>query len=270
MIPRPFGNLPPRITFTADFHELVRGNLKPEQTVTLRYDPRRIVPADEHYIFGDPAHRITAHMRFPPTDVVTATPLSSPSGMLASPDYDETGDGSVLVGHTAIPAGAREMAVWFEYESPHGPKRYDSDFGHNFHFGFPSLQVELLQTDVRDGVFTAQVAASPEVDRLVLHWRIVGQETAGPKEIDLGRTDRRNAVGWPIWETEPIKVPRDVVVRLKLYYWTEGERYKDDNDGLYYSTARTEESVPPPPPELERAVRVWTQRLSPRVRRVGE
>ncbi|VVM07304.1 hypothetical protein MAMC_01550 [Methylacidimicrobium cyclopophantes] len=264
MIPRPFANLPPRITFTADFHELVRGNLQPGQTVTLRYDPRRIVPAGEHYVFGDPTHRITAHLLFPPTGVVAAALLSSPSGMLNSPDYDETGDGSVLVGHVVIPAGARELVAWFEYESPHGAKHYDSDFGHNFHFGFASLQVELLQADVREGLLTAQVAASPEVDRLVLHWRIVGQESAGPKDVDLVRTDRRNEAGWPIWKMGQIEVPENAVVRLKLYYWIDGERYKDDNDGLYYSTGRMEEVVPPPPAELATALREWTTRLSAR------
>jgi hypothetical protein len=161
MIPRAFAPLPPHITFTADSHELVRGNLAPGQTVTLRYDPRRIVPAGEHYIFGDSAHQITARLLYPPTGVVAAAPLSAPSGMVTSPDYDETGGGSVLVGHAVIPAGARELVAWFEYESPHGATRYDSDFGHNFHFGFAAIQVALLQADVRDDVFTAEAAASP-------------------------------------------------------------------------------------------------------------
>jgi len=266
MIPGPFAKLPPRITFTADLHELVRGDLAPGQTVTLRYDPRRIVPAHEPYIFGDPVHSITAQLMFPPHDVVTPVLLIAPSGMTTSPDYDETGDGSVLIGRAVIPAGARELVVWFEYESPHGPTRYDSDFGHNFHFGFAPIQVALLDADVRAGVFTAEAAASPEVRRLALHWRIVGRERTEPVDVELARTERRTDKGWPIWTIDPVAVPQDAIVRFKLYYWIGGERFKDDNDGVYYLTVKTEEHVPPPPPELARAAQEWTERLSARAR----
>jgi hypothetical protein len=229
--------------------------------VTLRYDPRRIVPPEEHYVFGDPAHRITAHLLFPPSGVLGTVTLTSPSGILTSPDYDDTGDGSVLVGQAAIPEEAGEVALWFAYESPHGETRYDSDFGRNFHFGFAADQVALLQADVRDGVFTARAAALPAVGRLVVQWRIVGREQDGPTDSDLDRTAGRTEAGWPIWELQPVDVPQNAVVNLKLYYWIGGERYKDDDDGLYYLTAKSEGHLPPPPPELARAVEKWTARF---------
>ena len=47
MTKRAFEGLPPQITFTSDFHELMRGDLRPGTDMRLRYDPARIVPPGE-------------------------------------------------------------------------------------------------------------------------------------------------------------------------------------------------------------------------------
>ena len=58
MIATAYVGKPAQITFTADFHELLEGDLRPGEPVTLRYDPRRIVPA------GDRGQRcVQAHQR---------------------------------------------------------------------------------------------------------------------------------------------------------------------------------------------------------------
>ena len=61
MTERTYRPYAPRISFTNDFHELLRGDLAPGSVVTLRYDPLRIVPADDDYVFGDP-EEVTGHI----------------------------------------------------------------------------------------------------------------------------------------------------------------------------------------------------------------
>jgi hypothetical protein len=94
----------------------------------------------------------------------------------------------------------------------------------------------------------------------------VGQERAGPKQVDLARTDRRTDHDWPIWAIDPVAVPQGAILRFKLYYWVGDERFKDDNDGVYYLTVKTEEHIPPPPLELARAAQEWADRLTARGR----
>jgi hypothetical protein len=89
----------PRITFTRDFRELVRGDLVPGRRVVLRYDPLRIVPPDDGYVFGDPTRPVTAHAGFHRDGREVATVvLASPGGVLRDPDIDVTGAGSMLRG----------------------------------------------------------------------------------------------------------------------------------------------------------------------------
>jgi len=264
MIARNFAGLPPRITFTADYHELVRGDLRPGSQVTLRYDPVRIVSPGEGYTFGDPMHRIVAHVVFPPHTAVVAVPLHSPSGVLTHPDIDATGGGDMLVGAIDIPTDAAGMVLWFSHQGPYNPVNYDSDYGHNFHFGFPSRQIRLVETTVHEGrsgrpsSFTARVAAAPEVRRVLLRMRLVGTPRSAGSEHDLKRSGKRETDGWPVWELDPIEIPPQGVVQFKLYYWTDHVRYKDDNSGLYYlAHHRAAEHVPPPPASLGEAAKAW-------------
>ncbi len=264
MIERDFTGLPPRITFTSDFHELVRGDLRPGSSVSLRYDPARIVPAVNGYKFGDPAHHIVAHVTFPPHAGAVSIPLHSPSGVLAEPDTDATGGGDMLAATVRIPEDANAMILWFTHEGPYGGTSYDSDFGRNFHFGFPTRQIGLLEATVAEGAprrpasFTVKVAAAPEVRRVLVRMRVVGTSASPSSEHDLRRSDERRADGWSVWALDPIAVPSRAVVQFKLYYWTNNIRYKDDNSGLYYLALQREpERVPPPPAALAEAARAW-------------
>ncbi len=265
MMERDFIGLPPRLTFTSDFHELVRGDLKPGTSASLRYDPTRIVPRTEGYAFGDPAHRIVAHVMFPPHENVVEVPLHSPSGVLAQPDTDSTGGGDMLAATLHIPDDATAMVMWFTHEGPYGRINYDSDYGRNFHFGFPSRQVALLEATIserahfRPGAFAVKVAAAPEVRRVIVRMRVVGAAESPSTEHDLQRGSERRADGWSVWDLAAVDVPAGAVVQFKLYYWTNNVRYKDDNSGLYYLALQREpERVPPPPAALARAARAWS------------
>jgi hypothetical protein len=261
MIKRAFAGLPPRITFTRDYHELVRGDLRPGTDVRLRYDPARIVPPGEDYVFGDPAHRIEAHIIFPPGQDVVTIPLQSRTGMLTDPDIDVTGVGNMLTATAHVPENATSIVMWFTHNGPYDPTQYDSDEGRNFHFGFNSLQIRPLAATVGPGssgtdLATVKVAIVPEVHRVVAHMRVVVETKS--IDHDLKPTGEQEKDGWLVWALEPVPVPKGAVVRFKLYYWIGDIRYKDDNDGLYYLVYHGEpEKVPPPPPELAKAATAW-------------
>src|SRR5262249_7217457 len=92
MASRTFPPLPPRLIFTRDFRELLRGDLAPGRVVALRYDPARIARDDTSYVFGDPARPIVAHAGFRPGDTPLSRTLVSRSGRLENPDLDPTGN----------------------------------------------------------------------------------------------------------------------------------------------------------------------------------
>jgi len=262
VIERSFPGLPPRITFTSDFHELVRGDLRPGVSVLLRYDPARIVPRSQSYAFGDPEHRIVAHVMFPPHDRVVSVRLQSPIGIRDHPDIDATGDGDMLVGSLHIADGANSMVVWFSQDGPYGPTNYDSDYGRNFHFGFPLQSVVVIEASVaterssRRTVFALTVAAAPNICRVVVRLRTGTGLPAS--ELYLRRTGTTIANGWVLWELDAVEVPASAAVRYKLYYWMDHIRYKDDNNGLYYMAYQGEpEQVPPPPSTLAAAAKAW-------------
>jgi hypothetical protein len=265
---------PPRITFTNDFHELVRGDLVPGRRVVLRYDPLRIVPPDDGYVFGDPNRPVIAHAasrRSGEEDATTV--LVSPAGVLEDPDVDETGTGSMLRGELTVPSDAEELSLWFTYESPTAGTCVDNDDGTKFRFGFASVQLEIRSADVMSkaagqkgkqagaaaatGVFVLEIAARPEVDRLTVRVAFVNHRELGKVDHDLMQ-DGPEEPGLKIWTLPDVKVPSDAIIRYKLYYWIGGVRYKDDNSGEYYlAPPPPPEKVPPPPSGLAEAAQRW-------------
>jgi hypothetical protein len=260
---------PPRISFTHDFHELLRGDLAPGQRVVIRYDPLRIVPSDDGYVFGDPSRPITAHASFRREGVEEATVvLVSPAGMLRDPDVDVTGAGSVLRGELVVPDDAEELGIWFSYDSPRTGGHLDDDSGRRFRFGFASLQLRILSADVATaddssssdvgkGSFRLKVGSSTDVDRVTVRMALVNHSEIRKSEHDLEARDR-DEDGEKVWELSPLEVPGNAIVRYKLYYWIGGVRYKDDNAGEYYLAPQPPpETVAPPPPDLLDAAKRW-------------
>lgn len=254
-----------QITFTRNFHELVTGDLRPGHSVVLSYDPDRIVPPQEQYVFGDPTRPIVAHVQFhrgdPPMNLV----LASPGGLIANPDKDVTGQGSMLKTRFMIPSDADWLIAWFSYLSLSGATLYDSDYGENFIFSFPCRDVAVLSADLVSDPQTPysglaiQIATAPGIEAVSARFRSLGTPTAPSQEVSLERTGRTDAHhGWPVWSIAGVPVPYRSVVRFKVYYWIRGHRFKDDNTGNYYFAPQPPpDKVPPPPQELARAALAW-------------
>ena len=260
---------PPRITFTHDFHELVRGDLVPGCRVVLRYDPLRIVPPNDGYVFGDSNRPVKAHATFRRDGREAATVvLASPSGVLRNPDIDVTGAGSMLRGELVLPEDAEELGVWFSYDSPRTGCHVDDDGGRRFRFGFASLQLSILSANVvavggpsatggGKGRFELEVGVMRDTDRVTVRMSLVNHPDVSKSEYDLAATEREED-GWRVWRLSPVEVPGDAIVRYKLYYWISGVRYKDDNAGEYYfAPLPPPETVPPPPRDLLDAAERW-------------
>ena len=263
---RIFTNRPARLTFTSDFHELLRGDLRPGCDLLLRYDPKRIVPEGEPYVFGDPNAPIVAHASFHEGEPPVSKPVVSESGVIEDPIVDVTGQGSMLTASFNIPENADEVILWFSYASLQGGMHYDSDGGRNFRFSFPSRELRVVAADVvtnqqtHESAFSVDVACSAEVQRVLVRVRAVKNDDF-KKELELTGTETTgdDPQGWPHWKLGPTPVPFLAVIEFKVYYWMRNVRYKDDNSGRYYLVpVPTKGHVPPPPPkELAAAAQKW-------------
>lgn len=259
MIAKAYVGKPAQITFTADFHELLDGDLRPGEPVTLRYDPRRIVPAGDPYIFGSPKYVINAFAQFRGEGPVSREILTSPAGIVAEPKYDISGRGSMLAATITVPDDAQRVIIWFSYLAASGELLFDNDDGKNFCLRFPSIDVSVVEATVvndaskRTSEFAVSVAAIDAVEAVSVRFRIAGNTEFGHHEVSLRNTEKR-----PIWSASGVAVPYQSSVQFKIYYWLRGTRYKDDNSSRYYLAPEPPaETVPPPPKELGEAALAW-------------
>lgn len=249
MTERTLGTLPASLTFTSDFHELLRGNLAPGKTLRLRYDPLRIAPPGEDYVFGDPARPIFVHARFGNGPSICQE-LQSAVGMLPDRQADITGYGNMLTATLTLPPDALYLEIWFSFEGQAGTL-WDSDFGRNFQFGFAREQIAVKTADVvmTAGVGRLQldVTALTQVAHVSARVHAAMHGAFPSFTVDL-HADDTSTDGWRTWHTDDVAIPGGQIVRFKLYYWIGRRRYKDDNDGLYYLTPFPVKNVIPPPP----------------------
>lgn len=232
---------PATLSFTSDFHELLR-----------------IVPPGDDYVFGDPARPITAHARFgAPGDL--SVMLESAVGMQPDRQSDITGEGPMLTATVDVPGHASELELWFSFEGVFGTV-YDSDLGTNFHFGFPRAQISVLEADVsgqKDSKFILEVSAVAEVHHVAARVHPATPGNFASFDADLEAAGE-SANGWRTWALNDVNVPAGQIVRFKLYYWIGDTRYKEDNDGLYYlAPSPTQKKVPAPPRALAAASMQW-------------
>jgi hypothetical protein len=263
---RSLTNRPARVTFTYDYHELLRGDLRPGCAVLVRYDPKRIVPDGEPYRFGDPNAPIVAHASFRDGEPPVSKTLISEAGVLEHPIVDVTGQGSMLTARFDVPENADEVILWFSYASPQGGMHYDSDGGRNFRFSFPSRELRVVAADVvtnqqaHESTFSVEVACTTKTERVLVRARAVTHEEF-KRELELTRTDSGSddPQGWPHWTLPPTPVPFQAIIEFKVYYWMRTVRYKDDNSGRYYlvPAPATRHVLPPPPKELAAAAQRW-------------
>lgn len=251
---------PATLSFTSDFHELLRGCLLPGRDVRLRYDPLRIIPPEDSYVFGDPARPVTAHLRFGAPGNLSVT-LESAVGMLPDRQPDITGEGPMLTATVDVPPDASELEVWFSFEGADGTV-HDSDGGVNFHFGFPRAQISVIKADVIRGTaadhFTLEVCAVGDIHRLEARIHPAKHGAFPSFNADLEPAGDIGE-GLRLWILKDVSVIVGQILRFKLYYWIGDIRYKEDNDGLYYlAPAPPQMKVPAPPEALAAASKQWT------------
>lgn len=213
MIAKAYVGKPAQITFTADFHELLEGDLRPGESVTLRYDPRRIVPAGDPYIFGSPKYPINAFAQFRDEGPVSREILTSPAGIVAEPKYDISGRGSMLVATMNVPNDAQRVIIWFSYLAASGEMLFDNDDGKNFFLRFPSIDVSVVEATVvndaskRTSEFAVSVAAIDAVEAVSVRFRIAGNKEFGHHDVSLRNTVQKDKQKRPIWSASGIAVP---------------------------------------------------------------
>lgn len=262
MTNRMFAGMPPRITFTHDFHELLNGDLRAGTQLKIRYDPLRIVPKGEPYLFGDPNKPIIAHAAFRKEGVPFSKPLISQGGVLEHPVIDVTGGGSMLTTTFDVPEDAEAVILWFTYASPESGTHFDSENGKNFWFPFVAEHIRVVTGDVvtdrqaRRSEFTLMTAAIPAVERVTVRVHPTDGAPIIP-DPELGKTGETADDGWPLWSVRAA-VPFEAIIRYKVFYWLKGIQYKDDNSGRYYLAPEPPaEKAPPLPKELVEAAQKW-------------
>lgn len=254
--------LPAGITFTSDFHQLEAGDLRPGAPLLLRYDPLRIVPAGEAYVFGDPDRPITAHLRFLTDDRGLDVTLHSPAGVIACPRKTVTGQGSMLSARIDVPADADRVVIWFSFVTAAGAVVYDSAYGANYRFGFPAREITRVQATVSRHPtspadrFEVAVTAATRVDAITVSYVLIADTACAKHELPLQRMDEA-AGGQSLWRAAD-DVPHRAVVRFKLRYWIDGCQLVDDDAGVHYLAPAADPDRPPsPPPALLAAAAAW-------------
>jgi hypothetical protein len=266
MVERSGAGKPAEITFTCDFHELVGGDLRPGGSVLLRYDPLRILPAEEPYRFGDPERPVTAHIQLHAGSAPLEVPLHSPAGVIPCPDVDLTGQGSMLSARIDIPVDAERLTVWFSYAGTSGETHYDSDYGANYRFGFPAREIDVVRATVTRrpdqpaDAFEVTVGTTGEVEGVAVPFFLAGDPACAKHEVLLNRNDQPTEAiggsGLPSLWSAASDVPHGAILRFKVSYWIDGRRLTDDNAGVWY-LAPEPELIPPPPAALLEAATAW-------------
>jgi Family of unknown function (DUF6209) len=229
-----------QIVFTRDFREFIRGGFRPGASVTVRYDPYRIVPPGDNYSFGDPGRPILAHLQFNEGGPVTDVALVSHTGI-----HDHVTDWKarrvpMLSGEVTIPDDADWVTIWFSFTSG-GRQVYDSNHGKNFRLRFYRDEFKILESTIRNlpdkplNEFVCRVAVDPGVEWVKARYRVMNVGPESPVTVvDLHRTGKSDTDGNSIWETHDVLVPNEAVVAYDIVYFADGHPFKDDNQGAYF------------------------------------
>jgi len=254
---------PAEITFTADFHQLAAGDLRAGAPVLLRYDPDRLVPAGEPWRFGDPDRPVQAHLRFRADGPVREVALASEAGLVACPDRDPTGQGSMLSARVDLPEDADRLVVWFSWETAAGATVWDSALGANYRFGFVCRELDVLHAtvtrrpDAAADRFELAVQATAAAEDVTAPFVLASDPACARHELRLHRTGGDAPDGKARWEGA-IDVPHGAIARFKLRYRLGTRRLTDDNATAWYlAPAPAPDRPPPPPPALLAAAAAW-------------
>lgn len=244
---------PAQITFTLDYHELVRGDLRANANCRISYDPVRIVPRDGTYTHGDPNQPIVVHAQFQENGSIESKTLWSPIGIVKDPHIDPTGHGAMLFQEFHIPKDAEELIVWFSYFDPDTHQTYyDEDYGKKFRFRWPYHDVQVRKADITSdrtnatSSFELEVNAIPSITQVSVQWSVINSPHPLKDEVALNDTDRED--GNKIWSVKHV-VPHGAIVRFQLFYEVNGRQYKNDNASKYFLAPQPKRIEVPPPPK---------------------
>jgi hypothetical protein len=168
----------------------------------------------------------------------------------------------MLTAATVVPADAAFVELWVCGKMP-DEERWDSDYGVNYWFRFPYIDIEIASAEVTvqdeaNARFRLNVTTAADVEAVRVRFSDVSTRVRVRRDEPLRAGDRTERLRRR-WSFEDAVAPT-ALIRFKLYYWLGGHRYKDDNSGQYYLANRPElrEEVPPPPAAHVAAERAWS------------
>lgn len=254
MTERHYLGQPAHLTFTADYHELLTGDLLPGRPLGISYAPARLARPGGIMPAGLPDWPVTMHVRFGEHMPPLSLPLRSSAGMLHTPLQEITTRAAVLSAVIQVPAEARHVALWFTGRAADGSQMVDDDFGRTFVLRFPSRDLVAVQGTVEGRTARIVVSATPAVERVSVRYRVVNDPRHARGEFEL---KRGQASGAGIrWDGAVPVFSAHAILRYKLHYWIAGQRFKEDNASAYFlAPTPPAEEVPPPPTALIQAAR---------------
>lgn len=255
--------MPARITFTMDYHELLTGDLRPGEALSLSYDPLRIATTDEPVVHGDPARPVMAHARFRVGGHVQSVRLAT-NGMTTTVTEDPTGHrGLMYSGDILVPADAHFVSIWFTCQSRGGQQLTDDAGGSTYCFRFPSQDILIRTATViqKPGTDLASFAVELEsiqpVQRVSVRYHVQNKPEAPTGDIELQRSGTDEETQRQIWSGSEM-VPVDSLIKFKVHYWLGDVRYKEDNSSSYFmAPQRPVPEALAMPDALAEAARKW-------------
>jgi hypothetical protein len=225
-----------RISFTADFHEIVSG--KPlSGRCRVRYDPFRIVPASD-YARPTP---LTMYVVFHPVADAAKRYMYDIPHPLRANLRDPAGQRLTVNQWVPLPDKCDELEFWFSYESRARHKVWDSDYGKNFWIRFPLNDLHVDHAEIisardsgQSSQFQVKISTVPAIDTVSIRWRPIHSSDVGRHRFDLlaeGSTDSTK-----VWTTgsKGIAVPLAPSLVFDVLYTANGHLYTDDNEGTWY------------------------------------
>ncbi|MES2774014.1 MAG: DUF6209 family protein [Bacteroidota bacterium] len=228
----------PHIIFTEDSHEFTRGKLAPGKPCRINFDASRFAAKAPGYIQGHPAYSIKVFGEFLPGHQKIDLTLISETGIQLAPVENLTGTGSMLSGDIAIPAGTAEIVLWVALYDPQGNVYYDSNDGKNYHFRMVNNDITeknvtvTKPADAPVGELDVAFTTIADVSAIQFNYRIINNRDDGQeKQLPLTATEKDGLTQWSV--QAPIPAGAELVYDFE--YLVGNNKFKEDNDGKYYS-----------------------------------
>lgn len=228
------------LIFTADFHQLTRGNFDTDLVCLLQYDPQRFWVQYQEYIFGQQEVAIKACGIFHPLNKAFEIVLHSKIGMLRETVVELDGTGSMLSAELGLPPDTTELEIWFTLTTPDGKVYYDSNQGKNYKFRFVRKDIIAKEISVvNDSNQThariiADFTTPTFVDSVNLRYRVTNSGNRFEEKTIPLIPNKDSGTGEVKWKADQELVPHNAVVAYDFSYFINGVKFKDDNDGKYF------------------------------------